>query len=119
MRLERYSPASDKGWHFGPWNSELPAAVGYANAGIDEPHVHGDRWEIYLVARGTSVIRVERESIELAPGDVVALAPEEAHTFLRSSPDYLHFVLHVPCAVEGEPAPGKAPVSRARLGLDG
>jgi mannose-6-phosphate isomerase-like protein (cupin superfamily) len=118
MRIARHDPASDKGWHFGPWNSDVPVAVGYANAGIDEPHVHGDRWEIYLIARGTSVMRVEREDVELAPGDVIALAPGEAHTFLRGSPDYLHFVLHVPCAPGEQSGPAKAAVPRSRLGLE-
>jgi mannose-6-phosphate isomerase-like protein (cupin superfamily) len=107
----------NKGWFFGPWNSELPISVGYANQGIDEPHVHNQITEIYLVARGTAEIRIEKETIELISGDMIALAPGEAHTFLSSSPDYFHFVLHAP-GLEGEMAQKeKMPVPRTRLGL--
>lgn len=67
MRIERAHRSSDKGWYAGPWNSDLSVPVGYATAGIDEPHVHHDLFEVYLVAHGTSVIRVEHESIELDP----------------------------------------------------
>src|SRR5918999_6609641 len=96
MRLERADPAAAKGWSVGPWNSDLPIAVGYANTGIDDPHLHVRVTEIYLVARGWAEARIERETVRLGPGDLLIVEPGEAHTFLSSSPDYLHFVLHVP-----------------------
>ena len=117
MRLEKAEQSSDKGWYAGPWNSDLPIPVGYANAGIDEPHVHAEMFEIYLVARGTSVIRVEQESVSLAAGDAVVVEPGEAHTFLESSPEYLHFVIHAPRKGAELAGRDKAPVPRARLGL--
>lgn len=117
MRLEHIDPLVGKGWSLGPWDSDLPVSVGYANQGIDEPHVHGRVTEIYLVAHGTSVIRIEETSITLVPGDILVVEPGEAHTFLESSPDYLHFVIHVP-GLTGEAArTDKSPVSRGRLGL--
>lgn len=116
MRIA-HANSDDKGWYAGPWNSDLAVAVGYANAGIDEPHVHSRITEIYLVARGTAEIRVEQQTLTLRPGDMLALEPGEAHTFLASSPDYFHFVIHTP-AVPGEAArQEKQAVSRARLGL--
>lgn len=117
MRLERADGSSDKGWCIGPWNSDLPIPVGYANAGIGEPHVHAGMFEIYLVARGTSVIRIEQESVGLAAGDVIVVEPAEAHTFLESSPDYLHFVIQAPQKGTKLTGGDKAPVARARLGL--
>ena len=57
MRLEHPDLTAAKGWYAGPWNSDLPIAIGYANAGVDEPHVHTQLTKIYLVARGTSEIR--------------------------------------------------------------
>ena len=73
--------------------------------------------EIYLVARGTSSIRVEHETVELREGDALIVEPGEAHTFLDSSGDYLHFVIHAP-AVAGETAQGeKQLVPCSRLGL--
>ena len=109
MRLERVDPAVVKGWYAGPWNADLPVAVGWATAGIDAPHLHLRMTEIYLVARGTATARVERVTVELAPG--------EAHTFVASSPDYLHFVVHAPALPPDEARADHVPVPRSRLGL--
>jgi mannose-6-phosphate isomerase-like protein (cupin superfamily) len=117
MRVERADPSVAKGWYAGPWNSDLTVSVGYANAGVDEPHVHSRITEIYLVARGTSEMRVEQETIMLEAGDVIVVEPGEAHTFLSSSPDYFHFVAHVPGLSGEEARTEKSPVPRSRLGL--
>jgi mannose-6-phosphate isomerase-like protein (cupin superfamily) len=117
MRLEHASSTVDKGWYAGRWNSEFAISVGYANRGIDEPHVHAHVTEIYLVAHGAAEIRVEQETIALVAGDMLAIEPGEAHTFLSSSPDYFHFVIHTP-GLAGEAArPEKSAVLRTRLGL--
>ena len=115
--MERADPTLPKGWYAGPWNSDLTVSVGYAIVGIDEPHVHTRITEMYLIARGESVVRVGRESVGLAAGDVLVLDPGEAHTFLSSSPDYFHFVVHVPGLSGGEAPLEKRPVSRSDLGL--
>jgi mannose-6-phosphate isomerase-like protein (cupin superfamily) len=96
MRLLRIDPTAEKGWYAGPWNSDLPISIGYANTGIDQPHLHRQVTEIYLVARGTAVLRVGDHSTTLSSGDMILIQPGEAHTFLSSSPDYFHFVLHTP-----------------------
>jgi mannose-6-phosphate isomerase-like protein (cupin superfamily) len=107
----------DKGWSLGPWNSSLALSIGYANAGIDEPHLHTQITEIYLVARGESVLRVNDQTVRLTAGDIVVIEPGEAHTFLESSLDYFHFVLHTP-GLTGEALRGeKQAVARAQLGL--
>jgi quercetin dioxygenase-like cupin family protein len=103
-----------KGWLAGPWESNLPAAIGYASAGIDEPHLHPDLTEIDLVARGSSRLRVGRDTIQLGPGSVVVVEPGEPHTFLDSSPEYMHFVVHV--GLHGDGA-SKLGVARSELGL--
>lgn len=116
MRLEK-ADTNAKGWLVGGWNSDLDISVGYANEGIDEPHLHHVITEIYLVARGRAIIRVEQEDIELVSGDVFVVEPGEAHTFLSGTPDYFHFVIHTP-GLSGEDAQqDKQPVSRERLGL--
>jgi mannose-6-phosphate isomerase-like protein (cupin superfamily) len=112
MRLAHADLAAAKGWYAGPWNSDLLLAIGYANAGIDEPHIHTQITEIYIVARGTSEIRVEQETITLRAGDMIIVEPGEAHTFLSNSPDYFHVVLHTPACSND-----KQLVMRARLGL--
>jgi mannose-6-phosphate isomerase-like protein (cupin superfamily) len=117
MRIERADPSVSKGWYAGPWNSALTVSVGYANEGVDEPHVHSRITEIYMVARGTSEMRVEQEMIVLKAGDVIVVEPGEAHTFLSSSPDYFHFVAHVPGLTGEEARTEKALVPRSRLGL--
>ena len=112
-----HADGSDKGWYFGPWNSDFKVSVGYANKGIDEPHVHSQITEIYLVARGTSKIRVDQKTIELQPGDMISIEPGEAHTFLSSSADYFHFVIHTP-GMSGDAAKAeKSAVQRTQLGL--
>ena len=117
MRVARADFTIDKGWYAGPWDSDLSIAVGYANEGIDEPHAHQRITEIYLVARGSSEVRVERETVRLEAGDMLIVEPGEAHTFLSSSPDYFHFVAHVPGLAGEEAKQDKAQVTRSRLGL--
>lgn len=116
MRLEK-ADASAKGWLIGGWNSDLKISVGYANKGIDEPHVHSEITEIYLVVRGTASIRLEQNTIELTSGDVLVVEPGEAHTFLSSSPDYFHYVIHTPGLTGTQAQSEKQPVSRQSLGL--
>jgi mannose-6-phosphate isomerase-like protein (cupin superfamily) len=106
-----------KGWFVGPWNSDLAVSVGFANAGVDEPHLHTRLTEIYVVARGSSSIRVEMETIELSAGDALVVDPGEAHTFLGNSEDYLHFVIQTPGLAGQEAAEEKKVVPRTRLGL--
>jgi len=81
MRIERADPTTDKGWYAGPWNSDLAVSVGYANEGIDEPHVHQRITEIYLVARGTSEVRVEQETVTLEAGDMIVVEPARRTRF--------------------------------------
>jgi mannose-6-phosphate isomerase-like protein (cupin superfamily) len=117
MRIERTNPTADKGWYAGHWNSDLTISVGYANKGIDEPHVHHRITEIYLVARGTSEMRVEQKTVFLEDGDMIIIEPGEAHTFLSSSPEYLHFVIHVPGLPAEEVRAERSSVPRSRLWL--
>lgn len=117
MRIETTDLDIIKGWYWGPWNSNLDISVGFANAGVDEPHLHRRMTEIYLIARGMAEMRVETKTILLSEGHVIAVEPGEAHTFLSSSPDHFHFVIQVP-GLEGEEARAdKILVSRSRLGL--
>ncbi len=117
MRIERSDPSISKGWYVGPWNSGLTVSVGYANEGIDEPHAHRRITEIYLVARGTSEMRVEQEAVSLEAGNMIIIEPGEAHTFLSSSPEYLHFVIHVPGLSSDAARAERFSVPRSRLGL--
>lgn len=117
MRIETADPEIAKGWYWGPWNADLDISVGFANAGVDEPHLHRRMTEIYMIARGTAEMRVETETVVLSAGQVIAVEPGEAHTFLSSSPDHFHFVIQVP-GLQGEAArTDKVPVPRSRLGL--
>jgi mannose-6-phosphate isomerase-like protein (cupin superfamily) len=117
MQLEHADAVIAKGWFRDQRMSVSPIWIGYANTGIDEPHVHPQITEIYLVARGTAVMRIERETIALTVGDMLVVEPGEAHTFLASSQDYFHFVLHTSESVIDTALPAKSAVSRERLGL--
>jgi len=117
MRLERIDPRQQKGWWVGPWNSGLAIAVGWATAGIDAPHRHRQMTEIYMVASGAATARVGQETIELTAGDLFIIEPGEAHTFLTSSEDYRHFVVHTPALPPAEARADHVNVPRAQLGL--
>jgi mannose-6-phosphate isomerase-like protein (cupin superfamily) len=117
MRVERAIPGINKGWYLGPWNSALTVSLGYATEGLNEPHLHRQMTEVYLVARGSSQLRVGEQTVTLAAGDIVVLEPGEPHTFLSSTEDYFHSVLHTP-ALEGEAAlADRVTVARSALGL--
>ena len=117
MKLDHAASNQDKGWYVGPWNGSLPLPIGYANTGVDDPHVHTQVTEVYLIARGTAEIRVEKETIHVMAGDVLIVEPGEAHTFLSNSPEYFHFVLQVPGLSHEEVRAERISVSRGRLGL--
>lgn len=61
-------------------------------------------------------MRVEQETVDLEAGDMLVIEPGEAHTFLSSSPEYFHFVIHVPGLSGEEARRDKTPVSYSRLG---
>ncbi len=92
-KLETDNP---KGWFAGPWNSAVPIPIGYANEGIKERHYHAEMFEIYLVAKGSSVAIVGDAEVQLEVGDMLVVEPGEVHTFMQSSDDYLHFVVQTP-----------------------
>ncbi|MFN8488866.1 MAG: cupin domain-containing protein [Caldilineaceae bacterium] len=96
MIFATIDPTQDKGWFVGPWNSPAPIPVGYANVGINLPHYHAAMYEIYLVAKGTSTALVDGKEVHLQAGDMLVVEPNEVHTFIESSSDYLHFVLQTP-----------------------
>jgi mannose-6-phosphate isomerase-like protein (cupin superfamily) len=85
-----------KGWFVGPWNSDVPIAIGYASTGVDERHYHSDTYEVYLVAQGRSTVVVEGKEVVLGEGDILVLEPGEVHTFIQSTAHYLHFVIQTP-----------------------
>ena len=88
---------SAKGWFVGPWNSPVPVAVGFATAGINEKHYHADTYEIYLVARGTSVALVNDTEVRLSTGDMLVVEPHEIYDIREDLlPYYMHFVIHSP-----------------------
>jgi hypothetical protein len=48
------------------------------------------------------------ETVQLGAGDMLVVEPGEAHIFLSSSGDYLHFVLHPPFVRADKVAEGTA-----------
>jgi mannose-6-phosphate isomerase-like protein (cupin superfamily) len=96
MIYRKVNKALGKGWFCGPWDSGVPAALGYANAGINEVHSHSGMYEVYMVAVGSSTAVVNGSRVALAAGDMLVVEPGEEHTFTESSPDYLHYVVQTP-----------------------
>jgi len=117
MRIERADPDAGKGRCVGHWKSDLNVSVGFANEGIHEPDPQRQVTEIYIVARGSSMMRIEQETIQLRAGDVAVIEPGGAHTFLSSSSDYLHFLAHVPGLTAAEARRDKISLPRSRLDL--
>ena len=117
MKILQANVNEEKGWYLGRWNSDLPISIGYANRGVDEPHRNARITEIYLVGMGGSRVRVDHETLALAAGDMLVVEPGEAHTFLESTPDYIHFVIHVPGLASEAAAGEMVAVYREELGL--
>ena len=117
MRIKQADKDRVKGWYCGPWDSDLGISLGYANEGVDEPHMHQRMTEVYFMARGTAVMRVEKETVELVQDQVIVIEPGEAHTFLSSSPDHFHFVIQTPGLYGEQAKADKVRVSGSRLGL--
>ncbi len=117
MRIEKADPDIPKGWYTGPWDSDLNISIGYANEGVDEPHLHRQMTEIYFMARGTVEMRVESDTVVLVEDDVIVIEPGEAHTFLSSSPDHFHFVIQTPGLIGEDARADKVLLPRSRLGL--
>ncbi len=117
MRIEKANSNVAKGWYLGSWDSNLDMAIGYANEGVDDPHLHRRMTEIYFMARGTVEMRVEMDTITLYEDDVIVINPGEAHTFLSSSSDHFHFVIQAPGLHGTEAKADKVLVPRSRLGL--
>jgi quercetin dioxygenase-like cupin family protein len=92
-RSDETRPA--KGWYLELAHPALPS-IGFANQGVNERHYHRELREVYLVAMGSSTIVVGDAPMTLHPGDVVVVEPGEVHSFVESTPDYFHFVLHCP-----------------------
>ena len=115
MWIARADRAARKGWYAGPWNSDLTVAVGYAHEGIDDPHLHTTVTEIYVVASGWADARIEQQTVRLESGDMFVVEPGEAHTFLANSPDYRHFVLHLPGLPAADARADRVTVPRSRL----
>ena len=118
MRIEKADQSIAKGWYLGPWDSDLAISIGFANEGVDEPHLHQRMTEIYLIARGSAVMRVGQQTIELSEKDVIVIEPGEPHTFLAHSPDYFHFVIQIPGLVGEEARADKVLALRSQLGLE-
>lgn len=85
-----------KGWFVGPWNSAVSIPIGYANEGVNQTHYHQQMYEIYLVAKGESMAVVNGQEVHLKTGDMLVVEPNEVHTFVWNTADYLHFVVHTP-----------------------
>jgi len=96
MRTFQADPTAAKGWLDGPWLTELPIAVGFANAALDEAHEHATITEIFMVGRGTATARVDDRSVQLGAGYVLVVEPGEVRTIEETSADCLMFVVHVP-----------------------
>ena len=118
MRIEKADLSIAKGWYLGPWDSNLGISIGFANKGVNEPHLHRRMTEIYFMARGTAEMRVEQETIVLTEKDVIVIEPGEAHTFTSSSPDHFHFVIQVPGLIGEEAKADKVLVPRSQLGMN-
>jgi len=59
----------------------------------------------------------EKQTITLSVGDMIIVDPGEAHTFVSSSLEYYHFVIHTP-GLSGEKAhTEKSSVPPSRLGM--
>ena len=97
LRSPTVTPEDGKGWFAGPWDSTLPVAVGWADRGAEpatSPRPDDGRSIWWRGAR----VRLWSRALPFAlrPATCWSVEPGEAHTFIDSSADYLHFVVQAP-----------------------
>ena len=116
MRVEKEDPNAGKGWYvsgetFGctePWATPARSSTSLICTGAQLRSI----WSL----AATLMRRVEHETVRPELGDVLVVEPGAAHSMLASSPDYFHFVVHLPGLPAEEARADNVMVLRERLG---
>lgn len=77
-------------------DAESPLDLGHFRGGQDTYHYHVAVFEYYVVLAGWLEIKVEGKHYRLESGDVLMIAPNEAHAVVETSPDLHCLVLKTP-----------------------
>lgn len=56
-------------------------------------HYHEDMEEVFVMLRGQATMEVDGESVELAEGDTIFVAPREVHAMRNTIDDDVHYVV--------------------------
>ena len=59
-------------------------------------HLHRESWEFYVVLRGTRVLRIEQELVEIGSGEILAVPPRVKHVLHSTEPPCESFEFRVP-----------------------
>ncbi len=59
-------------------------------------HLHRESWEFYVVLRGTRVLRIEQELVNVSAGEVLAVPPQVKHVLQRTQTPLKGFTFRVP-----------------------
>ena len=60
------------------------------------PHLHRESWEYYTVLRGTRVLRIEEELVEINAGEVLAVPPQVKHVLHGTATPFEGVTFRVP-----------------------
>lgn len=70
-----------------------------ANVGIGSRHRlhhHRDSWEYYVVLEGQLILRVDKELVEVRPGEMLAVPPGVNHVLCRRETPFQSFTIRAP-----------------------
>ena len=59
-------------------------------------HIHRDSWEYYAVLRGSEVLQVEDEYVEIKDGEILGVPPQVKHVFHELQTPFEGFTLRTP-----------------------
>lgn len=66
------------------------------------PHAHRTSVEVYIVTRGECVLEVDRERVDLHPGDIVLMEPGDVHALANHGQEAFELLVFKTNATEGD-----------------
>jgi mannose-6-phosphate isomerase-like protein (cupin superfamily) len=76
-----------------------------ANAGIGtrlRMHYHRDSWEYYVALKGSKVLQIEEELVNMEAGEIVEVPPKVRHNVYSREAPYEGFAIRVPVRHESD-----------------
>lgn len=70
--------------------------INWAKLGVGKtfrPHSHQDMQEIFIIIKGTAMIRIDKENETMHTGDYVVIPPKEIHEMTNIGKDEVEYIV--------------------------